>query len=717
MNSQPTIRNEIAPWRLYVFVGVILFVFLGYIGRLFILQIVQHEEWTAKAAENSTQELNSPAMRGLIYDRNGVVLAQNTASYNVVITAAYLPDDDGARQEVFRQLSELINVPVNRNTINPENPFVPCISDHGIAQIAEYGESSTPYQPVEVKCDIDRNIAMRIMEKGSDWPGVSIQVNALREFPTGSVTANMIGFLGPVPAALEDYYVEKGLVPNRDKVGYAGIELQYQNLLAGVNGQRLVEIDNAGQEMRDIAPPIDPQAGRSIRLTIDTRLQRAAEDILRTEMDDWNRYFGDIRYSSGVVVAANPTTGEILAMVSYPNYENNRMARLIPAYYYNQLINDPTNPLLNHAVGDVLPAGSVFKLVTSAGALNEGVVTPDQIISTPPKLEVTEKYYANDPGNARDFVDWNKAGFGQLDFVHGLANSSNVYFYKLGGGYKDEVPNGGLGICRLGTYAAALGYGEAAGIYLPDEEDGLIPDPTWKRINQAESWSSGDTYIASVGQGYDLATPVQVLYSAMIVANNGKFMQPTLIRDITDSEGNIVQMWRNPDGTLTDQPTEESFQVSPFQPHVKWDLTVDPIIKEFGETTIRGCEPTGNMKVIQPWVFSVIQKGMRLAVTEGTLKNIFATSTIMAAGKTGTAEYCDQYAVAKNLCKPGNWPSHAWTVGYAPFDNPEIAVVAYIYNGTEGATVAGPVVRRVLEAYLELKNIDTGVSQGEAQVP
>ena len=405
----------------------------------------------------------------------------------------------------------------------------------------------------------------------------------------------------------------------------------------------------------------------------------------------------------------NPRTGEILSMISYPTYENNRMARFIPFYYYNQLVNDPTNPLLNHAVGDVLPAGSVFKLVTGVGALNEGVVTPDQIISTPPKLEVTEKYYANDPGRAREFVDWNKAGFGHLDFVHGLANSSNVYFYKLGGGFEDEVPNG-LGICRLGTYANAMGYGEAPGIGLPDEEDGLIPDPTWKRINQAESWSSGDTYITSVGQGYVLATPIQVLLSAATVANDGKLMQPTLLREVLDSDGNIIPMWRNADGDLVDQPVDGAFQVSPFQPRIKWDLTVDPVIQEYGETTVRGCEPIpGQKKTVAPWVFDTVKQGMRLAVTEGTLKNIFAGETISAAGKTGTAEYCDKYAAAQNRCIPGNWPSHAWTVGFAPYENPEIAVVAYVYNGTEGATVAGPIVRRVLEAYFELKNIDSGV--------
>jgi len=541
VHGHPTISNQVQPWRIFTFAVILGLVFAAFIGRLFILQVLQGPDWAAKAAENSSQEFNLPALRGILYDRNGVVLSRNVPSYNVVITTAFLPDDEGAVQEIFRELSTLIGVPVNLGEISPETPYVPCISDHGISQIAEYGRSATPYQPVEVKCDVDERIAMIIQEKAVDLPGFSIEIQPLRDYPTGSVTAALVGFLGPVPATLEEYYVvEKGLVADRDKVGYAGLELQYQDLLSGVNGRRVVQVDVAGQALRDIEPPIPPKPGRSLRLTIDTRFQQAAEMILRDEMNDWNEYFNELRYTSGVIIAMNPKTGEILAMVTFPAYENNRMARFIPAYYYEQLIQDPSNPLLNHAVGDVLPAGSVFKLVTGVGALNEGVVTPDQIIATPPKLEVTEKYYANDPGRAREFVDWNEAGFGHLDFVHGLANSSNVYFYKLGGGFQDEVPEGGLGICRLGTYAAALGFGAAPGVGLPDEEDGLIPDPTWKRINHAESWSSGDTYIASVGQGYVLATPFQVLLSAAIIANDGKFVQPTLVRDVLDSEGNVV---------------------------------------------------------------------------------------------------------------------------------------------------------------------------------
>jgi len=685
MNESPALHNQVQPWRIWIFALILLLVLGLYIFRLFNLQIIQGPLWSAQAAENRTRVINLPTERGVIYDRNGVVLARNIASYNVVITAANLPDDPGEIHEIFRELSAQINVPINQNEISEENPYVPCVSDHGIAQIVEYGESSTPFQPVRVKCDIDRTTAMIIQEKSNDWPGVSIEIVPIRDYPTGILTASIIGFLGPIPANRAEEFIAAGLDPNRDKVGYAGLELQHQDTLAGKNGQRVIEVDVAGKEMRTVGETQSPVSGLNLILTIDTRLQAAVTAVVQREINFWNTYFGEIRSTSAVAIAINPTTGEILAMVSYPSYENNRMARLIPSYYYNQLIQDPAIPLLNHAVGDTLPAGSVFKLSTAVGALNEGVVTPEQVVETPPKIIISETFSPNEPGRPREFVDWNEAGFGRLDFLGGISNSSNVYFYKLGGGYQDEVPEG-LGVCRLGTYARALGYGDYPGTGLPEEEKGLIPDPQWKRITRGESWSTGDTYIASVGQGYVLATPLQVLLSAATIANDGKLMQPTLVREILDGEGNVVQA---------------------FEPKMKWDITQDAIIQEFEETTIRGCEPIeGRTKTVQPWVIAKVQEGMRRAVTDGTLKKEFVNATIAAAGKTGTAEYCDKYALARNRCIPGEWPTHAWTVAYAPYENPEIAVVAFVYNGGEGASVAGPVVWQILNAYFELKAID-----------
>ena len=688
MNGNPVLQNNVELRRIIFFAAFVGIIFLIYLFRLFSLQILQGPEWNALAEENRISEINTPSQRGIIMDRNDFILARNIAAYNVIITPAELPDDIGEIQEIYRSLSELAGIPINLNEVTPENPFVPCLSDHGITQIVDYGTTSAPYTPVRIKCDIDQTAAMIIKERAIDWPGVDIEIESVRDFPTGSLTASLVGFLGPISEAEEDYYVDRGFIPNRDKVGYAGVERYFQSFLAGRNGKRVVEVDVAGQILRDIAPPIPPSPGFNIRLTLDTRLQSAAESILVNEINFWNTYLGTIRTTSGVVIAMNPQTGEILAMVSYPSYENNRLARIIPQYYYEQLIGDLTNPLLNHAVADELPAGSVFKLVTAVGALNEGVVTAEQMVDAPPKITITEKYFANDPGKAREFIDWNKAGFGSIDFVHGIAHSSNVYFYKLVGGYREEVPEG-LGICRLGTYARAMGFGSYPGIELPLIEDGLIPDPTWKRINHGENWSTGDTYLSGVGQGYVIATPIQVLLSAAIIANDGAMMRPTLLGEILDGEGTVIK---------------------PFTPDELWDITRDPLIDVFADpSSPGGCENkiTGEKKTVDPYVIEKVQEGMRLAVLEGTLEREFSNVTIAAAGKTGTAEYCDKYANEKNLCKPGDWPTHAWTVAYAPYDEPEIAVVAFVYNGGEGASVAGPIVRQLLEAYFELKAADT----------
>jgi penicillin-binding protein 2 len=705
MKSSSALKNMIATWRILTLGIILIIIFLIYVGRLYNLQVLEYSNWSDLANNNRTHEINLSASRGMIYDRNGYILARNIPSYNIVITPAYLPDDEGEIQTIYRSLSSLTGVPVNQGEVSQADPFVPCISDHGITQIVTYGETNAPFEPVRLACDVKQQVALAIQENTSAWPGVGVDVVPVRDYPTGSLTASIVGFLGPIPAIDEDYYRAFGFVPNRDKVGYAGVELYFQDLLAGVNGHRVVEWDIAGQILDDLVPPVASTPGSSIVLTIDARLQQAMQSILEDEINDWNRTLGEERMTSGAAIALNPLTGEILGLVNFPTYENNRMARVIPAYYYEQLISDKRNPLLNLAVGAELPAGSVFKLVTATGGLNEGIVTPEEIIKTPGKITVTERYYANDPGRPRDFVDWiyqtRPEGFGQLDFVHAIANSSNVYFYKVGGGYQDEV-DPGLGICRIGTYARALGYGTLPEGYaglpsgyrtpeveLPDVASGLIPDPTWKRINQGESWSTGDTYIVSVGQGYDLATPLQVLLSAATVASNGKLMAPTILYEILDSEGNVIQ---------------------PFMPRLRWDLTVDPVIQGYEDNTIRGCQTTGEMKTVQPWVFEQIRTGMRLAVLEGTLKTIFSNVNIAVAGKTGTAEYCDEFAKVKNLCEPGNWPSHAWTVAFAPYEDPEIAVVAFVYNGGEGSSVAGPIVRRVLDAYFELKSADSAVT-------
>jgi penicillin-binding protein 2 len=668
-------------WRTMMLYGIVVFLFGFFVVRLFILQIIQGPDFLAQAVENRTSEVNVATQRGTIMDRNDYVLARNVPSYNIVITPAELPTDEGAMQQVIRELSDMIGVPVNNGILNDETArlFKPCETDFGISQIVEIGDTNKPYSPIEILCNADETLALAVQGKSADWPGVDVSVSPVREYPTGELTSEIIGFLGPIPASLEDYYLELGFKAGRDKVGYAGIEYELQDELGGKNGQRVIEVDVAGKEMRDLTEPIDPVPGNDIRLTIDTRLQTAAKTALKSEINYWNTYLGKTLSSQGVVIAMNPKTGEILALVSYPTYENNRMAREIPAYYYAQLQADANRPLFNHAISGIYPPGSVYKLAASLGALNEGVITPDQLINDPGKITIIQSYYPNDPGQPRDYVCWDAAGHGMQDFLHGLANSCDVYFYKIGGGYGTEVPEG-VGVWRLAEYARALGYGRLTGIELPGEQVGNVPDPTWKRINAYETWSTGDTYITTIGQGYVTATPLQVLVSYATIANDGVMMKPTLVKDIIAPDGEFIHSFT---------PTQVS------------DITSDNVIHEVVDNVI-----TEKTKNIEPWVIDLIKEGLRMVITEGTAKAEFEGFNFNAAGKTGTAEYCDNVAQSLNLCQPGNWPAHAWFVGYAPYDNPEIVVVAFVYNGKEGSTVAAPIVRKVLEAYFELKQID-----------
>lgn len=754
-SSQNVSRYEVPFWRILVVYGVVIAVVASISYRLFSLQVLGEQAWSKESIENYTTEISDPAPRGIIYDRNRYILARNIASYNIVITPAGLPDDEGDIQRIYREVSALSGVPVGgpvtEESLSNAKLFSPCVEGPSIADMVALGESLAPYTPVKISCNISDELARIVREKAVDWPGVTVEIEPIRDYPTGSLTASVVGFLGPIPAAREDEFTDRDFVANRDKIGYAGVETSLDDILLGQNGLRVVQRDVAGAVLRNLEPPLAPVAGNNVVLTIDTRLQKAAEAALIDEINFWNTFFGDLRISSGIVIAMDPRSGEILAMVNYPTFENNRMARFIPGYYYEQLVQDPRHPLINSAISAEHPPGSTFKLTTATGAYNEYVVTADQIIETPGKLELCERFRPNDPcteRNSRPFVDWiynrngviNEAGFGALDFFHCIAYSSNVCFYKLGGGFEGEIDGGGLGIFRLGEYARALGYGARSGIQLPGEEDGLIPDPKWKRINQGENWSTGDTYIASVGQGLVLGTPLQVLMSGATIANRGRLMQPTIVREIRNNEDRVIPVWFDPENfrvyevqEVTDQagrtqmlyvdpsdrenpllrPPEGSYQISPFTPNIKWDITETPMIQIFN-CDVGYCDPTENFKIVRPDAVEAVRSGTRLAVSEeplGTLYEVFnelVPIPIAVAGKTGTAEYCDDVARELQQCQFGSWPTHAWTLAYAPYDDPEIVILAFAYHGGEGGSVAAPIVARVMQAYFELKSIDLG---------
>ena len=507
-------------WRLRATIAAMGLLMAIFVGRLFSLQILQGERYLTLADDNRFDRVSIAAPRGVVYDSNGSLLVRNLPAFNVYVTPALLPDSEAEIEAIYVKLANLTGVPLDQ----PGPPAAPCVAGRGIRQLVEEGATNRPFDAWPVACDIDETTARVLRQQQIDMPGVSVEAVPVREYPTGNLTSAVIGYLGPIPAAQVDFWEGLGFVADRDKVGYGGVELNYQHILAGQNGLKLVEKDVVGSLLAEVGPGNPSLPGNNLKLTIDTRLQAIAASALENRMDFINRFAGEVRTTIGAVIAMNPQTGEILAMVSIPTYENNRLARFIPQYYFRQLFEDASKPLINHAISSAFPPGSSFKMVTAVGALNEGVIDPNRTLFDPGQITIQNAYFPNDPGQAKEFVCWKEGGHGNVDFIRGIAWSCNVYFYKIGGGFENEVLDGGLGIDDLGVYARALGYGSPLGIDLPGEEDGLIPNEDWKRLNLGESWSTGDTYNSVVGQGFIGATPLQVLTSISTIANGGRVM-------------------------------------------------------------------------------------------------------------------------------------------------------------------------------------------------
>ena len=311
---------------LIVFFGVMLF----YVYRLFTIQILDGDYYLDLADENRITIVREQTKRGIIFDRNGVVLARNTATYDITITPADLPDDDGDTQEVYRKLSQLIDVQVNNGEINDETVrmYSECGTDFGISQVVYIASSLSPYDATGIVCDVSKELAMVVQEKAAEMPGVGVRVNSIREYPTGYSTAEIIGFLGPIPEMMQDEMREKGFLVESDQYGYAGVESSLQDILSGKNGRRVVEIDVGGLQTRDLEPPRDPVPGYNIMITIDVRLQNVMRAAMIDTMNFYNRVsLTGIITEDAAGIAMNPQTGEVLAMVSEPTFENNRMTR------------------------------------------------------------------------------------------------------------------------------------------------------------------------------------------------------------------------------------------------------------------------------------------------------------------------------------------------------------------------------------------------------
>lgn len=627
--------------------AAIIVTFAVLVFQLAQLQIANWDYYRNAANENRYRLIQTDALRGIIYDRTGRILVRNIPSFNVSIVPADLDEDDEDR--VLNQLSAVLSVPLETVIENNSTDVVgrlPSDLDRavpipkrkpGLRELVANGRRD-PFTPVLIKTNVPRDIAFYLEERHLDFPGIQVGLEPVREYVEGPLLAHILGYEGHIPReAFADY--QRQAYASTDQVGLAGLEYTFEGDLRGRKGRRYIEVDVAGREVKRLGDEA-PVPGNNLVLTIDTEFQRTVQTLLQRAMRG-------VRSKQGVAIVMDPRNGEILALVSLPTYDNNLFATGISVDDYTNLAQDPLHPLMNNAITGQFPPGSTFKLIPASAALQEKIIDPNTRITTPGVIWVPNKYFPDDPALAQPFYDWYKPGFGALAIREGLTVSSDVFFYKLAGGYTDFET--GLGPERLSAYARMFGLGELTGIDLTGEAKGLVPDQTWKRKNIGDIWTTGDTYNMAIGQGYLLATPLQVANYTAIVANGGTLYKPQLVHAVTDADGRIVRM---------------------IEPQVIRQVPIDP------------------------QHFAVVREGMRSAVTRGTAARANLVDVTVAA-KTGTAEF---YGPKVN----GHLPTHAWFTAFAPYENPQVVVTVFIAGGGEGSEVAAPVVADILRTYFRL---------------
>ncbi|NOX61021.1 MAG: penicillin-binding protein 2 [Chloroflexi bacterium] len=669
--------------RIFLLQALTVLIFIALLGKLASLQFGRAQAFQERATFNRIRVVRPEGERGVVYDRDGRMLVRNTAAFEIALIPADLPDDPDfvvsqqKRRVLYEELTTLINqalwevsppdiefeddgkaVPSRRTPppltfgINePPSPSVMSVDE--IDQLVLQREAGSAFQPVVVAENLPRDVALRVIEESYRLPGVVLQLQPRREYPTGAKTAEIIGYTGPIPQETMQSYLERGY--NADAwVGWSGLEFVYEDYLRGKPGRKVIEVDVKGREQAVLGEAIPPEPGKNLILSLDMELQEAMFQALLNGVNSW-------RSESAVAVAMDTRTGYILGMVSLPTYDNNIFADGITAAEYASIAEARGEPLINHAISGIYPPGSTFKMVPAAAGLQEGVVTPRTRLNAPGIIYLPNRNFPDNPLLAQPFVCWiyKEGGYhGDVNLKEALAQSCDIYFYKLGGGwYVTEFE--GLGAPTLAEYARLFGYGEPTGIDLPAESAGLVPDARWKRIAKGERWVTGDTYNMSIGQGDVLATPLQVTLMTAAVANDGLLFRPQIVAAITDSEGHLVE--RREPSLIRELPIES-----------KW--------------------------------LDVVREGMWMAVNweYGTAPKA-ALPDIVVAGKTGTAEFYDPDIPRDSR---GNLPTHAWFTAFAPYEDPEIAVTVFVYNGGEGSAVAAPITRDILRSYFDIKARD-----------
>jgi penicillin-binding protein 2 len=594
----PPSRKHIQ-WATIMILGVFLVLFL----RLWQLQILEGETFERLSEKNRIRLRRVPFPRGIVLDKRGQVLADNRASFNLMVVPAEVEDP----ASIMKRLAAGIQ-----------------LDEQAAAALLNQARKRAPFSPMVLREGLRWEEVAWVETNRLDLPGVWVEVEPRRHYPEGSKAAHVLGYVGEIPEELLKAWRGKGYRVG-DRVGRSGVERALEAYLRGRDGGVQVEVDAKGRQL-SVLQEVSFEPGADVVLTLDMRLQEVAEEAL-----------GD---RTGAVVAGDPRTGAILAMVSHPSFDPNLFSEGVSPETWKALTESRDHPLTNRALMAQYPPGSTYKIVTAVAALEEGVITKDTPIYCPGHYTV---------GN-RDYRCMKKEGHGWIRFREAVIQSCDVYFYHLG-----HL----LGVDRLAKYAKGFGLGAPTGFDRDQEKSGLIPTSAWKRKRFGAPWHAGETVVAAIGQGYDLVTPIQQFVMISAVANGGEVVIPQIVERVMGPDGRVLYS---------------------FEPRSQGRVPASPSTLRLLREALRGVvhDPRGT--------------GQRARVPG-----------VDVAGKTGTAQVVriSERVRERKVAVPYRHRDHAWFICFAPVEDPRIAVVVVVEHGGLGGLEAAPIAQRVIQAFME----------------
>ncbi|MFV1921078.1 MAG: penicillin-binding protein 2 [Methylotenera sp.] len=603
-------RNELQNFKIrLVVLGILVLVGFGLLtARFYFLQVVRHNHYHTLAENNRISIVPVAPNRGLITDRNGITIAHNFFVYTLEITPSKVDDFD----ETIAEISKLVE-----------------ISSSDLKRFNNLKARSHEFESIPIRTHLNEIEAARFAANRFRFPGVEIKSRLFRHYPNGPLGVHIAGYIGRInDRDLEQLKADDVLsnYKGTDHIGKSGIEEYYEKELHGTTGFQQVEINADGKAVRVLSSAA-PVSGNNITLSIDLKLQEIAE-----------KGFGERR---GALVAIQPQTGEVLALVSMPTFDPNLFVGGIDTQNWRLLNESIDKPLINRPLRGVYPPGSTFKPFVALAGLEAGKRKPPFAISDPG--------YFSLPNSKHRYRDWKVGGHGYVDMRRAITVSCDTFFYGL------AVE---LGIEKLTDFVSHFGFGKKSGIDINGENGGLLPTPEWKQRRFKQPWYMGETVIVGIGQGYTLVTPMQLAYATSVLANKGKAIKPHLVRAITDVK---------------------SGKVIPNTPKVNDYI---PLNDE-------------NLEIVKQGMLDVTLPG-------GTAARVGANAGYSIAAKTGTAQVIgikqNEKYDEQNIDERHR--DHALFIAYAPADDPKIAIAAIVENGGHGGSAAGPIVREVMDYYL-----------------